>query len=315
MLLGVTALATMLTIDRTLNAIWRVRKPRPIAQRVLVYWAALTLGPLVIGISLSADLVCAVGVARHGRRRCRAGCRLLLDVLEFVLLALGMAGAVPLRAQHLGALAPCAGRRCLRRRRRSRLAKAGLAWYVAAVPSFSAVYGTFATLPILLLWIYLGWVIVLLGAVIAAYAPSLQHARRALAGDTGAPLRAGAGAAASVAPDRMPRRGAGLGGTWPLALLRADPLQVEPVLEQLMALDWVGRLDEDGGGAPRAAGRPGAHARPTRWSTRCCWRRARGSAAFRQRAGLVDRLTLAERLGRRGRGAQSPASRWLSAIR
>ena len=40
--------------------------------------------------------------------------------------------------------------------------------------SFSAVYGAFATLPILLLWIYMGWVIVLLGAVIAAYAPSLQ---------------------------------------------------------------------------------------------------------------------------------------------
>src|SRR6202008_3248784 len=51
--LVITAIALMLTIDRTLNAIWRVRAPRPIAQRVLVYWAALTLGPLVLGISLS----------------------------------------------------------------------------------------------------------------------------------------------------------------------------------------------------------------------------------------------------------------------
>ncbi|MES2090898.1 MAG: YihY family inner membrane protein, partial [Pseudomonadota bacterium] len=41
--LGVTAVALMLTIDHTLNAIWRVRSHRPIAQRVLVYWAALTL--------------------------------------------------------------------------------------------------------------------------------------------------------------------------------------------------------------------------------------------------------------------------------
>ncbi|HZF79847.1 MAG TPA: YihY family inner membrane protein, partial [Rubrivivax sp.] len=48
-----TAVALMLTIDRTLNAIWRVRTPRPIAQRVLVYWAAATLGPLVVGVSLS----------------------------------------------------------------------------------------------------------------------------------------------------------------------------------------------------------------------------------------------------------------------
>ena len=49
----ITALALMLTIDRTLNAIWRVRTPRPIAQRVLVYWGAVTLGPLLLGVSLS----------------------------------------------------------------------------------------------------------------------------------------------------------------------------------------------------------------------------------------------------------------------
>jgi membrane protein len=53
LLLLATALALMLTIDRTLNGIWRVRQPRPIAQRVLVYWAALTLGPLVLGVSLT----------------------------------------------------------------------------------------------------------------------------------------------------------------------------------------------------------------------------------------------------------------------
>jgi membrane protein len=51
--LVVKALALMLTIDRTLNGIWRVRRPRPIAQRILVYWAAATLGPLLLGVSLS----------------------------------------------------------------------------------------------------------------------------------------------------------------------------------------------------------------------------------------------------------------------
>src|SRR5690349_9542757 len=52
-LLVLTAIMLMLTIDRTLNSIWRVRTSRPIAQRVLVYWAAATLGPLVLGLSLS----------------------------------------------------------------------------------------------------------------------------------------------------------------------------------------------------------------------------------------------------------------------
>src|SRR5690242_16730260 len=49
----VSALALVLTIVRTLNGIWRVRRPRPLAQRVLIYWAAITLGPLLMGVSLS----------------------------------------------------------------------------------------------------------------------------------------------------------------------------------------------------------------------------------------------------------------------
>ena len=64
----VTALALMLTIDRTLNSIWRVRTPRSIAQRVLVYWGAVTLGPLLLAAA------CA-GSARTSRRDSPAECR------------------------------------------------------------------------------------------------------------------------------------------------------------------------------------------------------------------------------------------------
>ena len=52
-------------------------------------------------------------------------------------------------------------------------AKKLLVIYLANVPTYSVLYGAFATLPIMLIWIYVGWVIVLLGAVIAAYLPSL----------------------------------------------------------------------------------------------------------------------------------------------
>ena len=48
-----TALALILTIDRTLNDIWRVQRLRPLGQRVLIYWAAITLGPLLMGASLA----------------------------------------------------------------------------------------------------------------------------------------------------------------------------------------------------------------------------------------------------------------------
>ncbi|MEI8326270.1 MAG: YihY family inner membrane protein, partial [Betaproteobacteria bacterium] len=52
----VTAISLILTIDRTLNAIWRVRRARPLAQRVLVYWGVLTLGPLLLagGLAISS---------------------------------------------------------------------------------------------------------------------------------------------------------------------------------------------------------------------------------------------------------------------
>ena len=65
----VAALALVFTIDRTLNAIWRVRKPRPLAQRVLVYWAALTLGPLLLGVSLSVTSY-AISASRGWSMRC-----------------------------------------------------------------------------------------------------------------------------------------------------------------------------------------------------------------------------------------------------
>src|SRR4051794_35691865 len=51
--LFLTALALVMTIDRTLNGIWRVKRKRPFGQRMLVYWAVMTLGPLLLGASLS----------------------------------------------------------------------------------------------------------------------------------------------------------------------------------------------------------------------------------------------------------------------
>ncbi|HSW24458.1 MAG TPA: YihY family inner membrane protein, partial [Burkholderiaceae bacterium] len=167
----VAALALVFTIDRTLNAIWRVRKRRPLAQRLLVYWAALTLGPLLLGVSLSLTSY-AISSSRGLVESIPGGVRLLLGAIEFGLLASGLAGLYRfapntyVRWTHAwaGGLFAAVG---------FEFAKRGLAWYVGLVPTYSVIYGAFATLPIFLLWIYLSWVVVLLGAVIAAYAPSL----------------------------------------------------------------------------------------------------------------------------------------------
>jgi membrane protein len=166
----------------------------------------------------------------------------LLHTLEFGLLAAAMAGLfhyVPntsVRWRHAiaGALFVAVG---------FEAAKKGLAWYVETVPTYSAVYGAFATMPILLLWIYLGWVIVLLGAVIAAYAPSLQMRVVTRPASPGQAFELALEVLGLLdAARRSPQRGCSLAGM--AAALRADPLQLEPLLERLARLDWISLLDE-----------------------------------------------------------------------
>jgi membrane protein len=289
--LVVSALALMLTIDRALNAIWRVRKPRPIAQRVLVYWAAITLGPLVLGVSLSLTSY-AISASRGLVGTMPGGVRLLLDIVEFGLLAATMAGLfhyVPnthVRWRHAaaGGLFVAAG---------FEAAKRVLGWYVSSVGSYSTVYGAFATAPIFLLWLYTGWVIVLLGAVIAAYAPSLQM--RVVRHGTAPGQRFSL--ALAVLAELAAARASELRGTDPARIaeqLRIDPLQIEPIFELLVQGDWVGRLEEDG---------------VQRWVLLCDPATTPAAslidklllqpdvrvASFRQRTGM-DKLTLAELL-------------------
>ncbi|MBT9551899.1 MAG: YihY family inner membrane protein [Hydrogenophaga sp.] len=241
LILLVTALALILTIDRKLNDIWRVRQPRPLTQRILVYWAVLTLGPLLLAASLAATSY-AVSVSSDMVSGRSGGLRLLLDSLQFALMTGGMAALyrfVPnthVRWSHalVGGLFVAGG---------IELAKGVLTWYLAKVPTYSVVYGTFATVPILLVWFYVAWVIVLLGAVVAAYLPSLLSgiARRGnspgwrfqLALETLAQLQA---------LRESPQRGLSLQAL--AQALRVDPLHLEEPVGALVALDWLGRLDE-----------------------------------------------------------------------
>jgi membrane protein len=125
------------------------------------------------------------------------------------------------------------------------LAKRVLAWYVALVPTYSVIYGAFATLPILLLWVYLGWVIVLLGAVIAAYAPSLALRVLRLPDRPGERFALAIALLQALYAARSHEQ-RGLSAEALAGALRVDPLQVQPVLEDLLALGWCGRLDEEG---------------------------------------------------------------------
>ena len=237
----VTALMLFLTIDRTLNSIWRVRKPRPLGQRVLVYWAGLTLGPLVLGASLATTSY-VISSSRGLVRGLPDGVQLLFDALEFLLLAGGMAAAyhyIPntrVKWHHawVGGIFVAVG---------IELAKKLLSYYLAQVPTYSAIYGAFATLPILLIWIYVAWVILLLGAVVTAYLPSLLAGVARRTGDHGWHFKM----ALEVLHHLDAARNAGSHGLTGAELtqaLRIDTLQLEPALDTLLALDWVGQLQE-----------------------------------------------------------------------
>ena len=239
-ILLVTAIALILTIDRTLNGIWRVKKTRSFTQRVLIYWSAITLGPVLMGASLA--LTASVITATSGLvGTLPFSLRFLLGTFQLFLIAAGLAALyryVPntyVKWTHawVGGIVAAAG---------IEVAKKALGLYLSYVPTYSMIYGAFATLPILLIWIYVAWVIVLMGAVVAAYLPSL------LAG--------------------VARRGGGHGWQFQLAMevlqrlnnfktktnrgcsasnlalaLQVDVLQLEPVLGILTELNWVGQLE------------------------------------------------------------------------
>lgn len=237
-----TALALILTIDRTLNDIWRVRRPRPLGQRVLIYWAAITLGPLLLGASLTTTSY-VISASKGMVGAMPGGVRVLLDAIEFLMVALGMAAMyryVPntqVKWGHawVGGIFVSAG---------IELAKKLLAIYLGMVPMYSVVYGAFATVPILLVWVYVSWVIVLLGAVMAAYLPSLMAGVVRRGSTHGWQFQL----AVEVLQQLNQAGATGMKGLSAPQLARAlqvDALQLAPVLESLAALDWVQQLSEE----------------------------------------------------------------------
>lgn len=239
--LVLSALALVLTIDRTLNNIWRVRRPRPFGQRILIYWAVITLGPVLLAASLGTSSY----LMSAGRGLVRELPNLVayaINVLEFVVLTAAYTALyryvpnTPVKRAHAiagGAFAALG----------IELAKRALAWYISLVPTYSVVYGAFATLPILLIWIYIAWVIVLLGAVIAAYLPSLLAGPRRLGGAHGWQFQLALEALGHLQKARSTAR-RGMTAAELAAAMQVDILQLEPVLQTLVQLDWIGRLNE-----------------------------------------------------------------------
>jgi len=166
-LLLITALLMLLNIERAFNAIWRIRQPRRGISSFLLYWAVLSLGPLLLGAGfvvstyLTSLNFFGTGATIDTLTRLLLGwIPLLLSVAAFTLVYVAVPNTrVPLRHGLAGGVLVAL---------LFEGAKASFALYVALFPGYQLIYGAFAAFPLFLLWIYVSWMIILFGAELVA---------------------------------------------------------------------------------------------------------------------------------------------------
>jgi membrane protein len=240
----VTAVMMMLMIDRVFNQIWRVKTRRPIAQRILVYWALVTLGPLLIGVSISLTsylFTATNGVVRHVPF-VGAVFFSLVSVLLSTFAFTAMYVVVPNRlVEWRDAL--CGG---LLAAVAFEIVKRLFAIFVVKVPTYTVVYGAVAAFPIFLVWIYLGWLITLGGAVVTAALPVVKYERWWHVPQPGSAF-VDAMALLGVLFDARSTQQTAMVDTQTLrARTRLGFEEAETLLEKMVDAGWVGRIKSDG---------------------------------------------------------------------
>jgi membrane protein len=238
--LALTSVLLMMTIDDSLNRIFRVRRRRPLGLRLLTYWAVITLGPLMIGGSLSISSY-LVGVSA-GYLELERSVQYPLGILPFLLTSGALAllyifvphRHVEWRHGVIGALFAGIA---------FELAKRGFAYYIGHFPTYAFIYGTFATILIFLLWLYVSWVVVLVGATLTAMLPGWRN--------IGAETNRAPGRELAEALDVLGvlTRAQAEGKVMSVAALAREvgilPYRAEAILERGAALGWVARAEKD----------------------------------------------------------------------
>lgn len=172
-ILGLIAIALMLihSIDKTLNAIWVNTKKRPLFYSFSIYWVILTIGPLLIGLGIAVSSYIFSSRIFHSDAL-PFGLRLLTFV-PFILTWLAFTAIysivpntkVNIRYASCGALIAAVF---------FTLGKAAFTWYMGSFPSYHLIYGALATIPIMIMWIHLSWLVILLGAQLTAVLEDLR---------------------------------------------------------------------------------------------------------------------------------------------
>lgn len=168
--LFLTALMLMATVEQTFNDIWHASHKRKLLQRFLTYWALLTLGPVLLGISLSLTsylislpIFAGQGVLAIARGLLLSSLPFLLQFAMFAFLYTAVPNvAVKWRHAVIGGLFAAV---------LFEIAKRGFALFVVKYSSYKIIYGAIATLPVFLIWVYVSWIVILLGAIVVSSLP------------------------------------------------------------------------------------------------------------------------------------------------
>jgi len=177
-MLLVGAIVMLLTIDRAFNQIWQVSRPRPLVQRLLTYWVVLTAGPLVLGgavAGLTRLVSASLGVVDEPRwlQNGAYGAVPMVLLPAFLTLIYFLVPNRRVRCAHaiIGGVVAGAGLMLMQR-------LFGL--YLSQFGTYTLIYGAFAVVPVFLLWLYVCWATILLGALVAALLPEYQAGYRVI---------------------------------------------------------------------------------------------------------------------------------------
>jgi membrane protein len=240
--IGVTAILLINTIQTAFDNIWGVTNARNKLHRFPVYWAIITLGPLLFGASLSISTY-VFSLANKGELYgLSAGLKIVTAILPFLLEMAGFTlfyRLIPTRPVRL----VDAGLGAITAAMLFEILKRGFGLYLQFFGSYQVVYGALATVPIFLIWTYLVWVTVLIGAEVAAALPEWRSGRRQV-GETlrrGDLLSLSLGAFAELA--KAQAHGAGIRTEQLVQRLAADPGRLVWLLDTLKSHRLIARSD------------------------------------------------------------------------
>jgi Predicted membrane protein len=159
----VTSLLLINSINNALNRIWRTKRKRSFMYNLTMYWTILTLGPILVGSSVA---VSSYIFSLKWLSDAASG-DVLLSTLPFIISIVGFwllysiipTESVPFKEALIGALVAAI---------LFEIGKRAFALYVTSFPTYQLIYGVVSSIPIMLVWIYCSWCIVLFGAEFAA---------------------------------------------------------------------------------------------------------------------------------------------------